>query len=173
METKWGERRQGNMSLWTQDISSEASREATSVSDVSGSADHSWITWWFQRLQQFDGVCACTHMHCANTNKSAQLLTEQQFLPLPVILYIIYYLFDKHLHIDKNLHSYCVLCCSDAYEPFLLAKCVHIIYSLLHLYLLISWLWMHYLITQNMIRVSSEHWKSFIRLDVSQKIELM
>ena len=39
----------------------------------------------------------------------------------------------------------------------------------LHLYLLRLRLWMHYLITQNMIRVFFEHWKLFIRLNVSGK----
>lgn len=38
------------------------------------------------------------------------------------------------------------------------------------LYLLIFWAWIHYLITQNMIMGTFEHWRSFIRLTVSGKI---
>lgn len=56
-------------------------------------------------------------------------------------------------------------------EQLLLAKWLYIIF----IYLLIFWLWnvLNILIAQNVIMASFEHLKWFIRLNVSQKIEIM
>ncbi len=78
------------------------------------------------------------------------------------------YLFNKHLHMKNNLQSVFILCPAERqHNAFILFS------NCLHLYLLIFWLWIHYLINQNRIVASFEHRKLFIRLNVSGKIEMM
>ncbi len=90
--------------------------------------DCSWIICQLALTAEetFYGVCVCTR---TNTNKGTQLLVAE----LQCFLSIGCYLFNKHLHMKNNLHSVFILCtvsCWEAQEPFLLAECLYIIYSL-------------------------------------------
>lgn len=72
------------------------------------------------------------------------------------------------------LYFYCILCPAQRHRNHLYWKRAFMLFiNFLRLYLLIFWLWIHYLITQNMIRVFFEHWKICIWLNVSGKMEMM
>ena len=75
-----------------------------------------------------------------------------------------------HLHCDATLHSIFILCTAQRHRNHFYWQNVFVLFiNYLHLCLLIFWLWIHCLITQNMIRVSFKQWKLFIRLNVSGK----
>ena len=118
------ERKRGNVFLETWDVlSSEASREATSVSDdgVNWSpldqpsvGFNSCSDFWWSLCLHMWTVLILIKTYSYQCRSSC-------FLSAPS------YLFDKHLHMNKNL---CTVSCSEAHEPFLLAEYVYTIYSL-------------------------------------------
>lgn len=72
---------------------------------ITAATDHSWIGCQSTSTAAatFDGSCVCT---CANADKGSQLsLTDRQCFLCCLLYYILNYLFDKHLQMDKKLHS--------------------------------------------------------------------
>lgn len=71
------------------------------------------------------------------------------------------------------LYLYCVLSPAQTHRnQFYWQNGFILFIHYLHLYLLIFWMWNHYFFNQNMIMMPLEHWKIFIRLNGSGKLNL-